>query len=66
MLLETWIAVDMVTEQYTPMFAAFRKTGTLLQTEDALEYPARIRKLQRKLIRSRKKESKLAGQLQGL
>ncbi len=65
-ILQTRIALDMVTEQYTPMFAALRETGTLLRTEDALEYPARIRKLQRKLIRSREKESKLAGQLQGL
>ena len=65
-LLKTRVALDMVTEQYTPVFAALQEAGTLLRTDDALKYPARIRKLQRKLLRSREKESELAGQLQGL
>ena len=66
MLLQTRVALDMVTEQYNPMFAALRETGTLLRTNDVLEYPARIRKLQRKLIRSRERENELTGQLQGI
>jgi hypothetical protein len=65
-ILKTRIALDMVRDQYDPMFAALRETGTLLRTENTLEYPARIRKLQRKLIRSKEKESRLAGQLQSL
>ena len=65
-ILKTRVALDMVTEQYTPVFAALQEAGTLLRTDDALKYPARIRKLQRKLLRSREKESELAGRLQGL
>ena len=59
-LLTTRVALDLVTEKYTPLFAALREAGTLLRTDDALKYPERIRKLQRKLHRSREKESEAA------
>ena len=42
MLLQTRVALDMVTEQYNPMFAVLWETWTLLWTNDALEYPARV------------------------
>ena len=59
-LMTTRMALDLVTEKYAPLFTALREVGHLLHSDDVLEYPELIRKLQKKLHRRERQVSEAA------